>query len=142
MVLLALGFALATGRPARAVDELTSRPRPHSADETTQRRVAMRLQNLATKLELTDEQKVALRPILESESTSMCALRMNTTIAPEEQESQMVAIRDRFREQIKTILTPEQQTKLDAMRQEARAKLSEPAGQKRKGRVPVTPDND
>ena len=141
-VMLALGFLFATARPALAAEPLSPRARPHNADETTQRRVEMRLQNLAGKLELTEEQKVALRPILESESTSLRALRMNTSLAPEEQESQLLAIRDRFREQIKTILTPQQQTRLEELRTEARAKLSETDGQKRKGRIPVTPDND
>ena len=137
-----LGVALTTGGFVHAIDETTSRSRAHSADETTQRRVALRLQTLAIKLELSADQKLALRPILESEANALRALRLNTSITPEEQEVEMASIHALHRDQIRSVLTPEQQARLDELRNEARAKLREPAGQKRKGRVPVMPDTD
>ncbi len=142
VVPLVLGVALMTGGFVHAIDEAAPRSRAHSADATTQRRVALRLQTLADKLELSADQKLALRPILESEANALRALRLNTSITPEEQEAEMGSIHARHREQIRAVLTPEQQARLDELRSQARAKLSEPDGQKRKGRVPVMPDTD
>ena len=142
-ILLVLGVALSglTNGLAHAVDASTPRSRAHSADEITQRRVTMRLQNLASKLDLTDDQKSALRPMLEAEANELRAVRMNTSITPEDQEAQFASIHERHREQLRSVLTPAQQIKLDELRNEARARLNE-TGQKRKGRVPVMPDND
>lgn len=137
-----LAVALTAGGMARAVDDMTPRSRSHTPNETIQKRVAMRLENLATKLELTDKQKTELRPILESEANELRSLRMNSAIAPEDQEVELRSIHERHRDQIRSVLTPEQQTRLDELRNEARAKLNEAGGQKRKGRVPVMPDND
>lgn len=141
-VLLVLGVALTVGGLTRAGDEVNPRTGSRSPNEITQKRVTMRLQNLAAKLELNEDQKSALRPILESEANALRAVRMNTSITPEEQQTELASIQDNYREQIRTVLTPSQWTKLEELRSEARAKLVEPAGQKRKGRVPVMPDND
>lgn len=142
VALLVFGVALTTGGAVLAVDDLTPRARSHAPNETIQKRIAMRLENLATTLQLTEAQKTALRPILESEANELRTLRMNTSITPEEQEAELLSIRERHREQVRSVLTPEQQAKLEDLRTQARAKLNDSASQKRKGRVRVVPDND
>ena len=141
-VLLALGVTLAAGGPARAGESTMPRSRPHGSDETVQRRVALRLQDLAAKLGLTADQKTTVRPILEAEANAMRALRVDTAISPSDQQAEFNAIHEKYREQLQAVLTPDQRTRLDALQKEARAKLDESAGQKRKGRIPVSPDVD
>jgi hypothetical protein len=141
--LFVFGIALTAGGLVRAVDDTTPRMRSHSVNETTQRRVLLRLETLATKLALTEDQKATLRPILESEAINLRALRMNTSITPEEQQAELLSIHERHRQQIRSVLTVEQEARLDELQKAGREKmLNDTGGQKRKGRVPVIPDTD
>jgi Spy/CpxP family protein refolding chaperone len=136
-----LAFGLLTAGPARAQDAPAIQATPR-ADEVTRQRVTMRLETLAAKLELTADQKSKLRPILEAEATDLRALRMDTSLTPEDQQGRFEAIRRSSREQIDALLTPEQQKKLEEIRAKSREKAQEAQGQKRKGRVPVVDDEE
>ena len=59
-------------------------------------------------LDLTPEQQAKIRPILEQAKPQIVAAR-------QESRAKMKAIRDNTRSQIRPLLTPAQQTKLDAI---------------------------
>lgn len=83
----------------------------HGQPPTTEQR----LQRMTTQLNLTDEQQQKIKPILDSESTQMHALRGDSSLTQEERMAKMKQIRQASSEQIKPILTADQQQKYAEM---------------------------
>ena len=79
-----------------------------------------RLQEWATELNLTDDQKTKIAPILQNEAQQIQQVRADTSLSRREQFAKIREIRHDANQQVRPILTPEQQKKLDDMRQEAR----------------------
>lgn len=75
------------------------------------------LEHLSTTLNLTDEQKTKIKPVLEQQSTDMQNLQKDTSLSPQDRHTKMRAIHDNTNSQIRAVLTPEQQSKLDSMKQ-------------------------
>lgn len=84
-----------------------------------------RLQRLTQALNLTDDQQQKIRPILDNETQQLNALHQNTTLTGPEKRDKMLTLRDSTTEQIKPILTPDQQTKYAQMM----ARHAPPAGE-------------
>ena len=80
------------------------------------------LQMLTEKLNLTDDQKAKIKPILENLAQQMKAVRDDASLSPEQKKAKMHAIHESFHDQINSVLTPEQQAKLKQMKQEAMEK--------------------
>jgi periplasmic protein CpxP/Spy len=76
-----------------------------------------RLDHLSTALNLTDDQKAKVLPILQNESTSMQGLHQDTTLSPQDRHTKMRGIHDNTMSQISSVLTPDQQAKLASMKQ-------------------------
>lgn len=74
-----------------------------------------RLQRMTQQLNLTSEQQAQIKPILESESQQMQALRQDTSVSQQDRMTKMQAIRQSSGEQIKTLLNPDQQAKFAQM---------------------------
>ena len=72
------------------------------------------LDHLASVLNLTEDQKAKIKPILEDESTQMQNLRKDTSLSPEDRHTKMRDIHQNTATQIRALLTPEQQAKLDS----------------------------
>lgn len=72
-----------------------------------------RLQRLTQALNLTDDQQQKIRPVLENETQQLDALHQDTTVKGQERWNKMREIRDTTTNQIKPILTPDQQTKFE-----------------------------
>ena len=81
-----------------------------------ERRLAMMQQQLA----LTDSQTAQVRQILTESSGKMEAIRANTALAPEDRRAQMMTLRQGEQARIRAVLTPDQQTKYDAMQERMR----------------------
>jgi hypothetical protein len=77
------------------------------------------LTRISTELNLTDDQKEKIKPILQSEFTQLKAVRDDTSLTPDQQQAKAKEIHDSASSQISTILTPEQQQKWEAMKQHA-----------------------
>jgi protein CpxP len=75
------------------------------------------LDHLASVLNLADDQKAKIKPILEDESTQMQNLRKDTSLSPEDRHTKMRDIHQNTATQVRALLTPEQQAKLDSMQQ-------------------------
>ena len=76
------------------------------------------LQALSEKLNLTDDQKAKLKPILEDQMQQMKAVREDSSLSPEQKRAKMKSIHESLHNQINAVLTPEQQAKFKQMKQE------------------------
>lgn len=111
-------FALAVSLTAPL--SLTAQPspseRPAGAGRPGDEGRGDRLAMMSEQLGLSADQKTKVQAILESERTSLEALRADTALTPEARREKMRSIRESFAGQIRAVLTPEQQTKMSAMR--------------------------
>ncbi len=76
------------------------------------------LQMLSEKLNLTDDQKAKLKPILQDQMQQMKAVREDSSLSQEQKRAKMKSIHESLHDQINAVLTPEQQAKFKQMRQE------------------------
>jgi len=115
MAVLAAG-SLLVWSPAMRADDSTNQP-PSTlpagvpTTSTNQRPAGMRGPNfdqLAQRLELTDDQKAKFKPILEAQMKKMRDLRSDTSLTSQDRRTQMQAIREETATQLKAVLTPEQ----------------------------------
>jgi protein CpxP len=75
----------------------------------------MELDRLSKELNLTDEQKEKIKPILEDQQKQMQDLRNDSSVQGPDRRAKMQDIRKDHMTQIRNVLTSEQQTKLDEM---------------------------
>jgi len=73
---------------------------------------------LTEKLNLTDDQKAKLKPILQDQMQQMKTVREDSSLSQEQKRAKMKSIHESLHDQINTVLTPEQQAKFKQMRQE------------------------
>ena len=90
------------------------------AQDRRQERANRVLDRLAERLALTDSQKETIRSYRQAEAEQLQALRDNSSLTPEQKREQFQTIRQHTQEQVRSVLTPDQQQKLDDMRQQAR----------------------
>jgi len=92
-------------------------------------RAERELQRMSKRLNLTEEQKAKILPILQERNKQLDDLRAQSSLPQGEARAKARDIRRSARQQIAQILTPEQRDKDKAMRREARQKASGQAGQ-------------
>ena len=80
-----------------------------------------RLKEMGEKLSLTDEQKEKLQTIFAKNLPRMKELRADTALSQEDKRAKMMEIRKGEMEEIRALLTPEQQEKMKEMRKGAKA---------------------
>ena len=97
---------------------------------TSDRGEALRawVQEVARQLNLTEEQKTKLKPILQADMQQLKAVRDDTSLSRREKLRKMRSVQQEFAPQIKAILTPEQAAKWQELRAERRAELRKHAG--------------
>lgn len=78
-----------------------------------------RFEKMSQKLNLTDDQKAKIKPLFEQERTQAQELR-NQQLTADQRHEKMQSIHENTMTQMRAILTPEQQTKLDTMQQKMR----------------------
>ena len=87
-----------------------------------------RMQQVAKELNLTDEQKAQLKPVLQKEADKLKALRDDTSLSREQRREKVQAIRADIAAEAKKVLTAEQYEKWQKMR-EQRQRRGGPDGQ-------------
>jgi len=87
-------------------------------DPDTRAQVEAKLQKLSSELNLTDDQKTQLKPVLQGEFKQLKAVNDDTSIPSDQKDAKMKEIHEGAKGQINSILTPEQQKKLAAMKEE------------------------
>jgi Spy/CpxP family protein refolding chaperone len=75
------------------------------------------LEHMSSALNLTDDQKAKIKPILEEQSNKMHQLMQDTSISQQDKRSKFQQIHQDTMSQIKPILTSDQQQKLESMQQ-------------------------
>jgi Spy/CpxP family protein refolding chaperone len=83
------------------------------------------MQELSEKLNLTDEQKAAIKPILATEANEIKAVHQDSSLSDEQKQAKIKEIRDNSREKINALLTPEQQKTFAEMKGEAGNRMRE-----------------
>jgi Spy/CpxP family protein refolding chaperone len=113
MVGLVLGACL-TGFSVMAVAQKDTMGKPDTANGEAM----SRLNHMAKELNLTDDQKAKIKPLLESEVGDLKGLKADTSMTPQQKKAKAMEVHDKYAPQIQAILTPEQQEKWKAMKQE------------------------
>jgi Spy/CpxP family protein refolding chaperone len=93
-------ISIANAQDPAAKDSSGNGPRHHQWGNV--------LEHMTKTLDLTPEQQAKIRPIIEQAKPQIAAIR-------QESRQKMKAIRDNIRSQIRPLLTPPQQQKLDAI---------------------------
>jgi Spy/CpxP family protein refolding chaperone len=88
-------------------------------------RVGDRLEWLGQQLNLTEDQKEKLKPILADEFKQMRAVGEDTSLSQDQKRDKMKQIHEAARPQVHAILTPEQQQKFARMKEEAKERRGE-----------------
>jgi periplasmic protein CpxP/Spy len=130
---LVAGNMLAWNLALRAAETNTPPAKPAAdAAQPGQRPQGMmrgpNLDQLAQQLNLTDDQKAKVKPILEARDKKVAELRGDTSLSQEDRRAKMQAIRDETASQMKTVLTAEQFEKWQQMAQRGRRPGGPPAG--------------
>ena len=113
--LIGLGtIALAGQQPAPGTGQTNPPARMRPAT------VEARLQRMSERLNLTQDQREKIRPLLEDEVKQMKALRDDASLSQADRRAKVREIRQATRQQIDQILTPEQKAKRNEMRQKGR----------------------
>lgn len=84
-----------------------------------------RLNNLSQQLNLTDDEKAKIKPMLVDEQKQMQALHSDTSMSQQDRRSKAISIHQSTDSQIRSALTPEQQTKFDQMREQQKEKAKQ-----------------
>jgi periplasmic protein CpxP/Spy len=121
-----LGFALlvflACSVTTRAQDAGTQESKAQAQTEngTHHAQRANHLEWLSKELNLTDEQKAQVKPILDEQSKQMRTTQEDTSLTQEQKHEKMKQIHQTTHSQINDILTPEQQKKFAALKEQQR----------------------
>ena len=132
------GFALAALPAVQAADETQPPPPAPGGPNAAQpdrpgwhgRRMdpAQRLQHLSEVLNLTDDQKTRIAPMLKDQQAKMQALGSDDSLSREDRRAKMMGLMKETQGQIRALLTPEQQEKFDAMPRPGRGPRGEGPG--------------
>jgi Spy/CpxP family protein refolding chaperone len=125
----ALAFSLtAAGQTSSTESKQQASPDQSQTDSTRHMhrdRVGERLEWLSQQLNLTEDQKKQLKPILAGEFKQMRAVGEDASLTQDQKREKMKQIHEASRPQVQTILTPEQQQKFARMKEEAKERHGE-----------------
>ncbi len=98
----------------------------------------VRLERIAERLGLTEDQRQRMGRLMEKHSTEARAIRENEALSPEQRRDQLSTLRQQHRAEVSSILTPEQRAQWEAARERLREGRPERAERKGlpKGRRP------
>jgi hypothetical protein len=84
---------------------------------------ALQMAELSRKLQLTEQQKKDLTPIVQHRDNQIKALKANTSMGKLQKLRKVEEIQGNFKSESAKVLNPEQVTKLEALQAERRAKI-------------------
>jgi periplasmic protein CpxP/Spy len=79
-----------------------------------------RLRRMSKELNLTDDQKEKLKPILQDEGQQMKTVQSDNSLTTQQRRKKMREIHKTFEPQVQAVLSPEQRDKLKNMKHEGR----------------------
>ena len=110
------GFAQSSAVPASSQAASMSQA-GQSADPETRAKVQARMQDLSAELNLTDDQKAQLKPIVQDEVQQLRAVNDDASLTADQKKAKFTEIRQSHRTQMVSILNPEQQKKLELLKE-------------------------
>jgi Spy/CpxP family protein refolding chaperone len=81
--------------------------------------VQEKLQKLSSALKLTDDQKTQIKPILQREIQKLKSIRNDPSMSDEQKQAQAQEVHAASHSEIQSLLTPEQQKKLEHMKNDS-----------------------
>lgn len=94
-----------------------------TVDPATKAKVQEGLQKLATQLQLTDEQKAKIKPLLQEQVTQLKTVHDDTSLSADQRQAKMKEIHQNYHSQVMAVLTPEQQKKFAAMKEQKKQEM-------------------
>ena len=119
LVLSAAGVTFAQTPPQ------ASTPDKHAGMHQKGESAEQYLQMLSEKLNLTDDQKAKLKPVLQDQMQQMKAVREDSSLSEDQRRAKMKSIHESLHDQINAVLTPEQQAKFKQMQHDEMEKHKE-----------------
>jgi periplasmic protein CpxP/Spy len=107
----------AASQAANAASQAKDDASQAMADPETKAKVQAKLQELSTELNLTDDQKTQLKPVLQDEFKQLKAVKSDASLSPDQKKTKAAEIHEGAKSQMGSILTPEQKQKLAAMKE-------------------------
>jgi len=132
---LPLILSLAVSMPIWAQSSSTDQNRPSGTAQSPEWRghkmptADEQLQHMTKVLNLTDDQQAKIKPILEERQQKMSALMQDNSLSREDRHAKFRDVRSSSSQQIRAILTPEQQKKMDEMRSKHEAQWEKKKGE-------------
>ncbi len=123
-ILPLLAFAIATISAAAATTPAPTATPVHGE-------LVSRLESITAQLNLTDEQKAKIGPIVQQEAADLRALKAEAKAARMEKMRRFKAINQKASGEIRVLLTPEQQQKYDELRAAAKAEFKQKLKERR-----------
>lgn len=115
------GFAQSSADPAASQAASTMSqagdPNQAAADPETRAKVQAKLQELSSELNLTDDQKTQIKGIVQDEVQQLKAVHDDASLSPDQKKAKVTEIRQSHKSQMSSILTPEQQKKLETIKE-------------------------
>ena len=124
LVLVCALFLVFTGAQSMAQNTPDQAASQGIADPETKAKVQAKLQELATELNLTDDQKNQIKPVLQGEFQQLKGVSDDASLSPDQKKAKATEIHEGAKSQINSILTPEQQKKLAEMREKAKENMN------------------
>jgi hypothetical protein len=128
-----LGLILAVP-PASAQDASTPTTATKSAKSSKKTKASAssakadsELADLSTKLNLTDDEKAKIKPILDDETAKIHSIKMEKLGSKDDEKAKTKVIRDAANTQIRAMLTPDQQKLFDSDSKKGSKKAATPA---------------
>ena len=115
-VLLFLACSVTTRAQDAGTQESKAQTQTEAGPHHGQR--ANHLEWLSKELNLTDEQKAQIKPILDEQSKQMRATQEDTSLSQDQKREKMKQLHQTTHSQINDILTPEQQKKFAALKEQ------------------------
>lgn len=120
--ILAVAVALAV---AVFIPHLNAAPEKAPPGEGRRGNPAARHERMAQHLGLTADQQAQIKALHEQERTQVEALRADQTLSREQKMEKRKALREATVRQVDALLTPEQRTKAQALREKGRERMKE-----------------
>jgi periplasmic protein CpxP/Spy len=122
VAVLALGMTALSALPAMAQDPSAAAPQDQAGPRHGGRGPGRQVEFLTKKLNLTPDQVTQVKAIDTDSWNQMKALREDTSTAGPDKRAKMMDIHKTSQGKIRALLTPDQQTKFDALETEMRGR--------------------
>jgi protein CpxP len=123
VAIVAIGVTVLSALPGMAQDPSAPPPQGQAGPERGGPGRGNQVEFLTKKLNLTPDQVTQVKAIDADTMKQMMALRSDTSLTPDEKKPKMMDIHKASQDKIRALLTPDQQTKFDALQTEMRGRM-------------------